>query len=136
MKINDTQINTLQELEDFILNYPENVKEYFRNEFNGIPQTIDSIELEIINRTIRDIDFGRQLLFEFLKDNRATPQSFTTSVNLALLQKFSSTKAFAEVGDIKTCKTLLENTEIDSIFTQSRKDKYIQMCTDYLNTNA
>ena len=29
----------------------------------------------------------------------------------------------------------MENTEIDSIFTQSRKDKYVQMCTDYLNTN-
>lgn len=136
MRINDTEINTLQELNDYIAVYPPNVQQYLTDIFNGIQQTIDISELELINKTIKDIDFGRQLLFEFLKDNRATPQAFTTATNLALLQKFQSTKAFAEVGDIKTCKTLLENTEIDSIFTQVRKDKYIQMCTDYLNSNV
>jgi hypothetical protein len=108
---------------------------------NGMPyeEIQENIEEDVytvlLNKTKSDISFGMELLTAFLADNRATPQAFSTAVNLALLQKFSSTKSFAEVGDIKTCKSLLENTEIDSIFTQSRKDKYVQMCTDYLNTN-
>lgn len=94
----------------------------------------DDLDTALMEKTKKDISFGTELLHTFLADNRATPQAFITTVNLALLQKFSATKAFAEVGDIKTCKSLLENIEIDSIFTQERKDKYIEMCTNYLNS--
>jgi hypothetical protein len=109
---------------------------------NGMPyeEIQENIEEDVytalFEKTKRDISFGVELLTTFLADNRVTPEVFSTAVNLALLQKFASSKSFAEVGDIKTCKTLLENTEIDSIFTQLRKDKYVQMCTDYLNTNV
>ena len=92
----------------------------------------DDLYTALMDKTKKDISFGVELLHTFLADNRATPQAFTTAVNLALLQKFSVTKSFAEVGDIKTCKALLENIEIDSIFTQVRKDKYVQMCSEYL----
>lgn len=94
----------------------------------------DDVYTALMEKTKKDITFGIELLHTFLADNRATPQVFNTATNLELLQKFSATRALAEVGDIKTCKALLENIEIDSIFTQARKDKYIEMCTNYLNS--
>lgn len=81
---------------------------------------------------LRDKTFCQNLINQFLIDNRdlQTPFSTTTSVNL--LQKFQSIKGLSEVGDVKNVKRILENTDIDSIFTQNRKDKYILMCSNYL----
>lgn len=80
----------------------------------------------------KDILFGISLLRTFLTDNRDLVIAFTPEISLGLLQKFAPIKALAEVGDIKTTKAMLMSTAIDSIFTQERKDKYIQMCNDYL----
>jgi len=85
-------------------------------------------EIELENDKV----FGIKLLDTFLTDNRDLVIAFTPEISLGLLQKFAPIKALAEVGDIKTTKAMLISTTIDTIFTQERKDKYIQMCNDHL----
>jgi len=85
-------------------------------------------EIELANDKL----FGIKLLDTFLTDNRDLAVAFTPEISLGLLQKFAPIKALAEVGDIKTTKAMLMLTTIDPIFTQERKDKYIQMCNDHL----
>ena len=81
---------------------------------------------------VKDKDFGINLMDLFIIDNRESPVAFNPSVSTALLQKMQAIKTLADVGDIKTVKYLLSITEVDEVFTQERKDKYILMCENHL----
>jgi len=78
-----------------------------------------------------DKDFGEYLINEFLIDNRISP-SVTSSDSLNLLNKFNDIEKLARLGDIITIKTLLINLQVDSVFTQERKDKYLELINRYL----
>lgn len=81
-------------------------------------------------------DFGRVLLDTFLIDNWNTPIiSFTEDISNKLLAKFLTVKQLAEVGDIRTIGEILPFIEVDEIFTQERKDKYLQMVSDFVSEN-
>lgn len=80
----------------------------------------------------KDKAFGALLLDTFLRDNRDSPIAFNPTISMQLLQKFQGVKALAEVGDIKSVRYLLMNTEVDDVFTQERKDKYVLMCSNHL----
>jgi hypothetical protein len=73
-----------------------------------------------------DIQFGNELVEDFLIDNRLIVPPVTEQESLNLLNQFANIEKLAKLGDIKSVKSLLEQIQTDSrIFTQSRKDKYL-----------
>jgi hypothetical protein len=83
-----------------------------------------------------DKAFGQHLIDTFLLDNRKQRQSFNAQQSMAMLQKFSVVKALSEVADIKNVRLLLSSFELDTVFTQERKDKYVQMCAEHIYLNS
>ena len=89
--------------------------------------------ISIEDRLPFDIDFGHQVINEFLKDNRLHGQiSIQESINL--LNKFSDIEKLCRLGAIKDVQVLMENVVVDNIFTQVRKDKYLLMINNYLSS--
>ena len=81
-------------------------------------------------RLSMDMAFGQQLVYVFVEDNRII--GTTQEQNDAILVKFRDILAFAQTGAIESINVHLPNIPVDEVFTQERKDKYIQMVTDYL----
>jgi len=80
-----------------------------------------------------DIIFGNQLIVEFLVDNRLITPAVDEQESIQLLNQFNSIERLAKLGDIKSVKVLLEQTQTDvRIFTQDRKDKYLNLINNYL----
>jgi hypothetical protein len=78
-----------------------------------------------------DQDFCNQLITIFLQDNRIA--GVTAEQGEALMAKFSTTLSFAQVGAITSVDYHIKNMTTDDVFTQERKDKYIQLIANYLN---
>jgi hypothetical protein len=79
------------------------------------------------------LDFGNELTFTFLDDNQSSAfYPFTEAQNNALMAKFQSVLAFAQVGSIRQISDMLPSIATDEIFTQARKDNYITMCANFL----
>ncbi len=78
-----------------------------------------------------DQSFCNNLINIFLQDNRVA--GVTTQQGEALMAKFSTTLSFAQVGAITSVQYHIQNMTVDDVFTQERKDKYIQMISDYLS---
>lgn len=83
-------------------------------------------------KLLQDIIFGKNLIKEFLKENRDTPVSFKTEDNLNLLNKFATIEALCRFGSIKSVFTLIQSIEVDYIFTQERKNTFIEKIKHYL----
>ena len=80
-----------------------------------------------------DKDFGAQLIEIFLVDNRLITPAVTPSESLQLLNEFSNIEKLASLGDIKSVQILLSAVQTDArLFTQERKDKYLDMINSYL----
>ena len=77
------------------------------------------------------MDFGSELVTEFVYDNRV--MEITPEQSEQVLVKFRDILAFAQTGAITSIQNYLPLIPIDEVFTQERKDKYIQMINDYLN---
>jgi len=86
--------------------------------------------MTIQERLNLDMSFGQDLVFVFVEDNRI--MGTTQEQNDAILVKFRDILAFAQTGAIESINVHLPNIPVDEVFTQERKDKYIQMVTDYL----
>ena len=84
----------------------------------------------IQERLQMDMQFGQDLVFVFVEDNRI--MGTTQEQNDAILVKFRDILAFAQTGAIESINTHLPNIPVDEVFTQERKDKYMAMVTDYL----
>lgn len=129
----------IQEGEDYNIIYVDGnltTKEFHSK--NGISGEIRSgyVNINTSQQALqydKDKAFGGLLLDTFLRDNRDLPIAFNPTISMQLLQKFQSVKALAEVGDIKSTRYILMNTEVDDVFTQDRKDKYIAMCSNHLS---
>jgi len=79
-----------------------------------------------------DIDFGNLLIEMFLLDNRLIDPEVTPYESLELLNKFDNIQKLASLGDIKSTKVLFNNTSVDDrLFTQERKDKYMNLINNY-----
>jgi len=87
---------------------------------------------EFASNLSNDKNFGNKLVDTFLIDNRESPIAFNPQLSISVLQKFQGVKALAEVGDIKNVMLMLNYIEVDELFTQERKDKYILMCQNHL----
>ena len=84
----------------------------------------------IQQRLNMDLDFGSHLVYIFVEDNRV--MDITPEQSEAVLVKFRDILAFAQTGAITSIQTYLPLIPTDDVFTQQRKDKYVQMITDYL----
>lgn len=84
----------------------------------------------IQQRLDMDLDFGSHLVYIFVEDNRV--MDITPEQSEAVLVKFRDILAFAQTGAITSIQTYLPLIPTDDVFTQQRKDKYVQMITDYL----
>jgi hypothetical protein len=84
----------------------------------------------IQQRLNMDLNFGDYLVYVFVEDNRV--MDITPEQSEAVLQKFRDILAFAQTGAITSIQTYLPLIPTDDVFTQQRKDKYVQMITDYL----
>lgn len=101
-------------------------------DFVGTPQEFDEWMLADPERLYEeDIAFGRQMIKEYQIYNRSL--NLTTSDSLMQLQKFQAIAALLDRGSIRASTALLQNIQVDSIFTQERKDYFIQRFTDYLS---
>jgi len=83
------------------------------------------------DRLNSDLQFGQQLIYVFVEDNRI--MGITPIQSEAALVKFRDILAFAQTGAITSIATYLPSIAVDEVFTQERKDKYIQMIGDYLS---
>lgn len=79
-----------------------------------------------------DLNFGNALIKEFLLDNRLASTTVTDQMSIYLLQKFQTLESLCRVGDVRNIANLLPTIEVDAIFTQERKDKYISMIENYM----
>ena len=83
-----------------------------------------------------DLQFGHYLINEFLTDNRLITPAVTPSESLQLLAEFDNIEKLARLGDIKSVSILLNAIQTDNrLFTQDRKDKYINEINSHLNAN-
>jgi hypothetical protein len=92
----------------------------------------DYTPLDLETKLDLDLNFGKSLIREFVKDNRIT--QISSAEEDAMMVKFNVMLNYANVGAIRKISEMLPNESVTSIFTQERKDKYLQMITDYLNS--
>ncbi len=78
-----------------------------------------------------DLQFGQELIYIFVEDNRI--MEITSEQSEQVLVKFRDILAFAQTGAVTSIQTYLPLIPVDDVFTQERKDKYIQMIGDYLS---
>ena len=88
------------------------------------------VPITLQERLNSDLQFGQELIYVFVEDNRI--MAITSAQSEAALVKFRDILAFAQTGAITSIATYMPAIPIDDVFTQERKDKYIQMISDYL----
>ncbi len=84
----------------------------------------------IQERLQSDLDFGAHLIYVFVEDNRT--MNITPEQSEAVLIKFRDILAFAQTGAITSIKNYLPLIPVDDVYTQQRKDKYINLINNYL----
>jgi len=84
----------------------------------------------------QDTAFGSSLIKLFRTDNAQYEQDnnvqITVQESLQLMGKFQSLIGLCQVGAVAEAFALLPSIEIDAIFTQERKDKYLELIQNYL----
>lgn len=90
---------------------------------NGLPQQTE--------RTVeQDIELGKTVILEYLRENKEL--YISTEQSVGQLQKFLPIKSLLEVGALREARDLIFLLEVDDIFTQVRKDKYLGMLNQWL----
>ena len=113
--------NTLEEAQAFA----DSLGEGYTVEYVG-----PVIPISIEERYGMDKQFCDDLISTFVLDNRnigTTPEQ-----NDALMSKFQLVLGFAQVGAVKDINAHLPSITTDDVYTEERRDKYIQMITEYL----
>lgn len=88
------------------------------------------VPISIEQRYEMDKNFCDNLISTFVLDNRNI--GTTPAENDMLMGKFQLVLGFAQVGAVKDIDAHLPSIPTDEVYTEERKDKYIQMITDYL----
>ena len=89
------------------------------------------IPMTIEERYGLDKQFCDDLINTFVLDNRNI--GTTPAENDELMGKFQLVLGFAQVGAVKDINAHLPSIPTDEIYTQERKDKYMEMITVYLS---
>lgn len=85
---------------------------------------------DIYQRLQMDMDFCQNLISEFLEDNRN--MNITPEQSDAVLMKFKDILSFAQTGAVASLNVHLPLIPVDEIFTQERKDKYMNQISEYM----
>ena len=78
-----------------------------------------------------DQQFCKELVDVFLTDNRVA--EVTGAQGESLMGKFSTALSLAQVGSVSSVNYHITNMAVDTIFTQTRKDKYLGLIQNYLS---
>jgi hypothetical protein len=89
--------------------------------------------LSPVDKLKADLAFGEYLINKFLIENREIIPAVTVQQSLLLSQKFEGIEKLARLGDMKSVLYLITDLMIDDVFTQDRKDEYINILNNYLN---
>jgi hypothetical protein len=118
--------NSLEEAQQWVLdNYDDSWSVILASENEQIKPLTPQ------NRLTFDIEFGNELINLFLLDNRGYGY-ISPEDSIALLNKFSDIEKLCKLGAIRDVQLLMQNITVDLIFTQERKDKYVNMINEYL----
>ena len=115
------RFDTLEEAQDFA----DTLGDGYTAEFYA-----PYVPLTLQERLDSDLEFGQHLIYVFVEDNRI--MEITSEQSEQVLVKFRDILAFAQTGAVTSIQTYLPLIPVDDVFTQERKDKYIQMISDYL----
>lgn len=119
--------NTSQDCETWMLTNLGDDYEYMISS-EQIPEPTTEAKLE------NDKQFGQYLIDKFLIENRNFTPTINENESLYLLNKFSNIEKLARFGDIKSVNALMQNIDVDMrLFTQERKDEYLQIINSHLN---
>ena len=109
----------------------------------GYTVELASAENQLFPPTIKEkvagrFEFGRTLQETFLEDNAQYEVDnntiITTEESIALTLKLQLVLGFAQTGAIRDIANILPSIEVDTIFTQARKDKYSALINAFLNS--
>lgn len=104
---------------------------YKKGEYE-IEVTLADVAFTSEERYYKDMEFGERLVKEFLMDNRNSVIAFTPETSLNLLNKFAGVEALCRLGDVQNVRVILPMIEVDTVFTQERKNKYVAMVEEYM----
>tara|TARA_Y100000817_G_scaffold312174_1_gene305595 strand:- start:556 stop:960 length:405 start_codon:yes stop_codon:yes gene_type:complete len=88
------------------------------------------VPISLQERLNMDLSFGNDLIYTFVEDNRKT--TITPAQSESVLLKFRDILNFAQTGAITSINAYLPLIATDEIYTEERKQKYIQMLAAYL----
>jgi len=83
----------------------------------------------------RDVDFGHQLIGMFLIENRMLGP-YTQQQTRDQKTKFKEVLENLQLGAMDNALNELNDLTVDEFLTLERKNKYITLLTDYINSNA
>ena len=85
---------------------------------------------DVYQKLQMDMDFCQNLISEFLEDNRN--MNITPEQSDAVLMKFKDILSFAQTGAVASLNVHLPLIPVDEIFTQERKNKYVNQVSEYM----
>ena len=85
---------------------------------------------DIYQKLQMDMDFCQNLISEFLEDNRN--MNITPEQSDAVLMKFKDILSFAQTGAVASLNVHLPLIPVDEVFTQERKNKYVNQISEYM----
>ena len=85
---------------------------------------------DVYQKLQMDMDFCQNLISEFLEDNRN--MNITPEQSDAVLMKFKDILSFAQAGAVASLNVHLPLIPVDEIFTQERKNKYVNQVSEYM----
>lgn len=85
---------------------------------------------DIYQRLQMDMDFCQNLISEFLEDNRN--MNITPEQSDGVLMKFKDILSFAQTGAVASLNVHLPLIPVDEVFTQERKNKYVNQISEYM----
>ena len=118
-------------------------QEWADHKGTGYTVELASAENQLFPPTIKEkvasrFEFGRALQEMFIEDNAQyevdNNEIITTDESITLTLKLQLVLGFAQTGAIRDIANILPSIEVDTIFTQARKDKYSALINAFLNS--
>ena len=114
-------------LRQYVIDVAQEI-DFIKNPFES-PELTPDEETQL--KVLRDIDLGKSIVFEYLVGNKNLDTKVADSI--AQAQKFGGVKLLLESGAIEASMAVLSTIEPDLVFTQDRKDYFINKLQTYLD---
>jgi hypothetical protein len=103
-------------------------------EFSYSGFELPSITITARDQVKQDIEFGRNVVIDYLAENKT--MDLSTEASLIQLQKLQGIKMLLESGAVGAARDLLTATVVDEVFTEERKTSFINKLNAYLNEST